>query len=83
MTIRFALPAGIAPSDLPVTPTRLEGTSVEINTNDEVVVLNEITSWALEHKVSLTGLDVTRKTLEDVYLALTHQESDDPNGATS
>jgi ABC-2 type transport system ATP-binding protein len=83
VTIRFALPAGIAPSDLPVTPTRLEGTSVEINTNDEVVVLNEITSWALEHKVSLTGLDVTRKTLEDVYLALTHQESDDPNGATS
>ena len=80
VTIRFNLPAGVAPSELPVTPTRLEGTSVEINTNDEVVVLNEITNWALRQRVPLTGLDVTRKTLEDVYLALTHEETNEATG---
>jgi hypothetical protein len=77
------LPVGVVASDLPVTPTRLEGTSVEIDTNDEVVVLNNVTSWALEHKVTLTGLDVTRKTLEDVYLSLTREESIEAKGATN
>lgn len=83
VTIRFILPVGAVASDLPVTPTRLEGTSVEIDTNDEVVVLNNVTSWALEHKVTLTGLDVTRKTLEDVYLSLTREESIEAKGATN
>ena len=81
VTIRFALPAGVAPSDLPVTPSRSEGTAVEINTIDEVAVLNQITGWALERRVALTGLDVTRKTLEDVYLALTHEEAANVGGA--
>jgi ABC-2 type transport system ATP-binding protein len=80
-TIRFNLPVGVASSELPVTPTRTEGTLVEINTDDEVVVLSEITNWALAHKVAVTGLVVARMTLEDVYLSLTHQESDDPIGA--
>ncbi|HUY17213.1 MAG TPA: hypothetical protein VMV11_06590, partial [Acidimicrobiales bacterium] len=71
----------VAPSDLPVTPSRSEGTAVEINTIDEVAVLNQITGWALERRVTLTGLDVTRKTLEDVYLALTHEEAADASGA--
>jgi ABC-2 type transport system ATP-binding protein len=81
VTIRFTLPIGVASSDLPVAPTRMEGTLVEINTDDEVVVLSEITNWALAHRVAVTGLVVARMTLEDVYLALTHQESDDPIGA--
>ncbi|HEV3188074.1 MAG TPA: ABC transporter ATP-binding protein [Acidimicrobiales bacterium] len=83
VAIRFILPAGIAASDLPVTPTSVDASVVEINTNDEVVVLNEITNWALQRKVTLTGLDVTRKTLEDVYLALTHEEFDDAKGAAN
>jgi len=83
VSIRFTLPAGVAASDLPVTPTRVDATAVEINTNDEVVVLNEITTWAVQRKVTLTGLDVTRKTLEDVYLALTHEEFDNAKGATN
>src|SRR5665213_659157 len=83
VSIRFTLPAGVAASDLPVTPTRVDATAVEINTNDEVAVLNEITTWAVQRKVTLTGLDVTRKTLEDVYLALTHEEFDNAKGATN
>jgi ABC-2 type transport system ATP-binding protein len=82
VTIRFTLPAGVAHSDLPVAPTRSNGTSIEIITTDEITVLNQITGWALQRKEVLMGLDVTRTTLEDVYIALTHEESNEPEGAT-
>lgn len=82
VTIRFTLPAGVAHSDLPVAPTRSNGTSIEIITTDEITVLNQITGWALQRKEALMGLDVTRTTLEDVYIALTHEESHEPEGAT-
>jgi ABC-2 type transport system ATP-binding protein len=82
VTIRFTLPAGVAHSDLPVAPTRSNGTSIEIITTDEITVLNQITGWALQRKEALMGLDVTRTTLEDVYIALTHEESNEPEGAT-
>jgi ABC-2 type transport system ATP-binding protein len=82
VTIRFTLPAGVAHSDLPVAPTRSNGTSIEIITTDEITVLNQITGWALQRKEALMGLDVTRTTLEDVYIALTHEESNQPEGAT-
>ena len=78
VTIRFTLPAGVAHSDLPVAPTRSNGTSIEIITTDEITVLNQITGWALQRKEVLMGLDVTRTTLEDVYIALTHEESNEP-----
>jgi len=81
VSIRFTLPAGVAQSDLPVAPTRSNGTSIEIATSDEITVLNQITGWALQRKLELMGLDVTRKTLEDVYIALTHDESNEPEGA--
>jgi len=82
VTIRFTLLAGVAHSDLPVAPTRSNGTSIEIITTDEITVLNQITGWALQRKEALMGLDVTRTTLEDVYIALTHEESHEPEGAT-
>jgi ABC-2 type transport system ATP-binding protein len=36
-----------------------------------VADLHRLTGWALDNHVALDGLEVTRPTLEDVYLALT------------
>jgi ABC-2 type transport system ATP-binding protein len=69
-TIRFQLPAGVAPADLPVAVTG-DGPSVEIQTDREIEVLQALTRWALDHDVRLSGLTVSRHTLEDVYLQLT------------
>ena len=69
-TIRFQLPAGLTPADLPVAVVG-DGPSVELRTDRELEALYELTRWALEHEVRLTGLTVSRHTLEDVYLQLT------------
>ncbi|HZO79744.1 MAG TPA: ABC transporter ATP-binding protein [Solirubrobacteraceae bacterium] len=69
-TIRFGLPAGVAVADLPV-PVAGDGPTVEMRTDRELEVLNELTRWALDQDVALTGLTVSRNTLEDVYLQLT------------
>src|SRR5579863_895463 len=78
VTIRFNLPEGVGPGDLPVAPTHLEGDAVEVSTNDELVVLARILNWALEGHRTLPGLSVTRVTLEDVYLDLTRPSHDEP-----
>jgi len=44
---------------------------LEISTTDVLPVLNELTSWAIDTNVELQGLNVSRPTLEDVYLSLT------------
>lgn len=44
---------------------------VEISSSNVVEDLNRLTNWALEHDANLDGLEVTRPTLEDVYLSLT------------
>jgi ABC-2 type transport system ATP-binding protein len=37
--------------------------------------LHELTSWAVEQDIELEGLQVSRPTLEDVYLELTRGEA--------
>lgn len=74
-TIRFQLPAGITAAELPVA-VAVDGRSVELRTDRELEVLYELTRWALEHEVRLTGLTVNRHTLEDVYLQLTGVDPD-------
>lgn len=69
-TIRFRLPAGVAVADLPVAAAG-NGRAVEVRTDRELEVLYELTRWALDEDVGLTGLTVSRNTLEDVYLELT------------
>jgi hypothetical protein len=39
-------------------------------------LLHELTDWALSASVSLDGLEVSRPTLEDIYLQLTSQDPD-------
>ncbi len=76
--IRFALPAGLALSSLP----ELQGAAVSQD-RDEVLVTSAqgvatthaITGWALERGILLTRFSVSQPTLEDVYLALTSQDT--------
>ena len=74
-TIRFQLPAGVTPADLPVAVLG-DGPSVELRTDRELEALFELTRWAIEHEVRLAGLTVSRHTLEDVYLQLTGADPD-------
>jgi ABC-2 type transport system ATP-binding protein len=74
-TIRFQLPAGVTPAELPLAVVGA-GPSVELQTDRELEALYELTRWAIEHGVRLTGLTVSRHTLEDVYLQLTGADPD-------
>ena len=72
-TISFRLPAG---SSLEALPAGLEGapagdSSIALRTTNPVATLNELTGWALAEGIDLEGLEVSRPTLEDVYLELT------------
>ncbi len=67
--IRFRLPTGApAPPSWGQTPFE---DGFELDTEDPVRPLHELTGWALEHGVALEGVEVTRPSLEDVYLELT------------
>jgi len=72
--IRFRLPDGA------VLPGRFSATAAggftEIASDDLVVDLHRLTEWAISNDVALDGLEVTRPSLEDVYLRLTG----DPEG---
>jgi ABC-2 type transport system ATP-binding protein len=68
--VRYRLPAGVTP------PAGLSGTAgpdgfTEFAPDDVTLALHQLTGWALEQRVSLDGLEVTRPSLEDVYLSLT------------
>ncbi len=57
---------------------RAEGREVAVETTDPVKTLHELTGAALAKGEDLEGLEVTRPTLEDVYLELTAEsEADD------
>jgi len=84
-TVRFRLPSGIGPADLPGTFHGAEvvsgvgtadddGGLVALQTPDPTRALNELTGWALDRNLALEGLEVNRPSLEDVYLRLTEQE---------
>jgi len=68
--IRYRLPDGaIAPSGLTDAP---DGNGfVQVASKDVVADLHRLTGWALANSVTLDGLEVTRPSLEDVYLSLT------------
>ena len=68
--IRYRVPADVRP------PGALDGSRdvdgfTELSVDDPVVTLHDLTGWAIEHGISLEGLEVTRPSLEDIYLSLT------------
>jgi ABC-2 type transport system ATP-binding protein len=69
--ISFALPAGVQAGDLPV-PAIADGNGRLVVDADSVTrTLQRLTTWAVERGLELTGLDVGRPSLEDVFLELT------------
>jgi ABC-2 type transport system ATP-binding protein len=71
--IRYRRPDGAAPPDGLTGPPDHDGFTV-IETADPVQDLHRLTGWAIDHNVALDGLEVTRPSLEDVYLALTSEQ---------
>jgi ABC-2 type transport system ATP-binding protein len=72
-TIAFALPAGVRTDELPAlsgAPAARNG-RLELATEDPVDDLALLCGWARERGLDLPGLEVTRPSLEDVYLTLT------------
>jgi len=69
--IRFRLPAATSLPEGLHRMARLEGDEVEIEAADPTKTLFELTSWAVPAGVQLEGLEVTRPSLEDVYLEIT------------
>jgi ABC-2 type transport system ATP-binding protein len=74
--VRFRLPDREAhlPPAVGALATSANG-QYEVRTEDPTRTLYELTGWALERGIRLEGLDVTRPTLEDVYLQLTGGEA--------
>ena len=70
-TISFELPAGVSAHDLAVPAhARVEAGVVRLETEQPTVVLAAITAAAVDRRVELGGLSVTRPSLEDVFLQL-------------
>jgi ABC-2 type transport system ATP-binding protein len=71
--IRFRRPPGDLPAS--VRDGATIGADIEIAVDAPTRTLHELTSWAVERGLELEGLQVTRPTLEDVYLELTGGEA--------
>lgn len=71
--IRFHLQdASVLPSPLGA-KAKFDDGVVQLETMDPTRALYDLTSWAIQSDVVLEGLEVTRPTLEDVYLEITKQ----------
>ncbi|HLI01057.1 MAG TPA: ABC transporter ATP-binding protein, partial [Acidimicrobiales bacterium] len=74
-TIRFRLPGGMTDADLPAdlaATRRLTGSgAIELSTDNEIEVVHRLTGWAIDNRIDIEGLTVSRLTLEDIYLRLT------------
>jgi ABC-2 type transport system ATP-binding protein len=68
--IRYRLLPGAVPPDDLAGPADPDGFT-ELAPDDVTLTLHRLTGWAIDHGVSLDGLEVIRPSLEDVYLALT------------
>ncbi len=69
--IRFALPDGSHPADLPLDAEPAGDGLVTIETTEPTKALYQLTGWALRQNAVLAGLTVDQPSLEDVYLRLT------------
>lgn len=71
--IRFELPDGVTAAELPLRVKLDEGIAI-IETATPTRTLNDLTTWAVAQGLELPNLEVTRPSLEDVYLELTRSE---------
>jgi ABC-2 type transport system ATP-binding protein len=68
--IRFRLPVG-SPEPPSLGQVLEPDGAAEIRADDPTRALHDLTGWALETGVRFEALDVTRPSLEDVYLEIT------------
>ncbi len=71
--IRFTVPSGLDPASLPLQPPVRDGTAL-IETATPTRAVHEVTEWAVQRDLELANFEVTRPSLEDVYLELTADE---------
>jgi ABC-2 type transport system ATP-binding protein len=73
--IAFGLPDGVDRAELPAglsaAPADRPGGRLELRTSEPVRDLALLCGWASERGLDLPGIEVTRPSLEDVYLELT------------
>jgi ABC-2 type transport system ATP-binding protein len=74
--LRFRLPegAGVLPDVLRRAATVTDA-MVVVTTDDPTGTLHQLTGWALEQGIRLDSLEVSRPSLEDVYLEITGAEA--------
>jgi ABC-2 type transport system ATP-binding protein len=73
--ISFALPADVLAGELPL-PVISDGNGrLVVETDSVTEALYRLTTWAVRRGLELTGLDVRRPSLEDVYLNLTRDDA--------
>jgi ABC-2 type transport system ATP-binding protein len=73
--ISFRLPEGVSADDLPVRGELSVADGVaRVRVEQPTRALHDLTGWALARGTELAGLQVTRPSLEDVYLELTGDE---------
>ena len=72
--VRFRAPPDAAPPDSLRSRFVREGDRLTLRSDDPTRDLHDVTTWALEAGVALEDLEVTRPTLEDVYLEITGGE---------
>src|SRR5215472_8503711 len=80
--IRYRVPDGATPPPGLAGPTAADGFT-EFSPDDVTAALLQLTGWALDHQISLDGLEVSRPSLEDVYLSLTSAPASGENGGTA
>jgi len=74
-TVRFTLPIGMAATELPASlaaavTVETEG-SIQAMTKGPLEFVRILAAWASERQLDLPDLEITRPTLEDIYLELT------------
>ena len=72
-TIGFSVPAAIAPT-MPLAAARHDNGTFRVESSDPTRDLLRLTTWAIDSRVTLEGLTVSRPSLEDVYLQLIGEE---------
>ena len=68
--IRYLPPAGATPPEGLYAPPGPDG-YIEITPDDALRTMHQLTGWAIDHGISLDELEMTRPSLEDMYLLLT------------
>ena len=68
--VQFVAPAAGGLPDGLSGPVVVADGRAELRSTDPTADLHRLTGWAVDHGVTLEGLEVTRPTLEDVYLDL-------------